>query len=195
MDEKNLTVIKSLTEHANEIVAGSYKNVDKLFSLTDKTDNSHDLSELAEAFGMMLLQVETREYALKQTIEELKKKNTHIESLNNIRSQLSSLFVNIVLLVTSFIFVLGILTDYSSKLPFLIVFIDYPVIEILLLLLIIVASRPTLNAKTGNSILPGPSLDYSNKSNHQINKHRVHIRLEHTIRTFLRSWGCYPQRH
>ncbi len=138
MDERNRTVIKSLTEHANEIVAGSYKNVDKLFSLTDKTDTSHDLTELAEAFGMMLLQVETREYALKQNIEELKKKNTHIESLSDIRSQLSEVFVTIVLVVTSFIFVLGILTDDSiSKLPFFIVLTDYPVIDVLLLLIII----------------------------------------------------------
>ena len=111
MKEINPIIIKALTEHANEIVGGSYKNVDKIFGLTDKTTNSPELVKLAETFGMMSVKIEAREFALEQTIDELKKKNTYIESLNIIRSQLSSLFVSIVLLVTSYIFVLGIITN------------------------------------------------------------------------------------
>jgi hypothetical protein len=44
------TVIKALTKHANEIVAVSYENVDQIFKLTDQTQNSPELSELAKSF-------------------------------------------------------------------------------------------------------------------------------------------------
>jgi len=79
MAELNPSVIKLLTDQANEIVAGSYSNADKLFSLTDPTRNDPDVANLAEAFGMMTVKVEAREFALHQTIEELKKKNHQIE--------------------------------------------------------------------------------------------------------------------
>ncbi len=131
MEDKNRQIIRTLTEQANEIVAGSYINADKLFRLTDKNNSSGELAELAEAFGMMTVKIEARELALEQTIEELKKKNARIESLNSIRSQLSSIFVNVVLLVTSYIFILGLIKDEFLLADTVIIFLKkYPVIEI-----------------------------------------------------------------
>jgi membrane protease YdiL (CAAX protease family) len=103
--------IKILTEHAREIVSGSYKNVERIFSLTDPNTNSPEIAELAEAFGMMTVKVEAREYSLERRIEELEEKNAQIEKLNNIRTQLSSIFISVVMLVTFYIFVLGFLND------------------------------------------------------------------------------------
>jgi membrane protease YdiL (CAAX protease family) len=106
-----------LTEHAKEIIAGSYKNVDRIFRLTDRTKNTPEISELAETFGMMSVKVEAREYALEQTIRELKEKKEHVEHLNLIRSQFASIFINVVLLLTFYTFVLGILdTGFFTRL-------------------------------------------------------------------------------
>lgn len=138
MKELDPTVIRTLTEHANEIVAGSYKNVGKVFSLTDKTKNPPDLAELAESFGMMSVKIEAREYALEQKIEELRQKNEQIADLHAMRSILSKTFVYIVLLITFYIFLLGFL--YNSHLPdarSIRFFESYPVMEVISLAIIL----------------------------------------------------------
>jgi len=109
---QNITMAMAvLTEHAREIIAGSFKNVDRIFNLTDKKMNPTEIAELAEAFGMMSVKVEAREYALEQTIEELCEKKAHLDDLNRIRTQLASIFVNVVLLITIYTFILGFLNS------------------------------------------------------------------------------------
>ncbi len=100
-----------LTEHAKEIIAGSFKNVDMVFSLTDKKKHSQEIAELAETFGMMSVKVEAREYALEQTINELHEKKADLENLNRIRAQLASIFITVILLITFYTFVLGFLNS------------------------------------------------------------------------------------
>lgn len=118
MNEDIKTTVVTLTEHAKEIIAGSYKNVDRIFSLTDVNRNSPEIVELAETFGMMSVKVEAREFALEQTIEELKEKKAHVEHLYKLRAQLSSIFISTVLLTTFYIFVLGFLeTGFITRLP------------------------------------------------------------------------------
>ncbi len=138
MENLNPEVIKALTGHANEIVAGSYANVDQIFKLTDKTENSPELAELAETFGMMSVKIEAREFALENTIEELKKKNVQIEQLNGQRSLLSIVFVSIVLLITFYIFILGLIHDQTFSNQFIAKFVtDYPVIEVISLAVVL----------------------------------------------------------
>ena len=100
-----------LTEHAKEIIAGSFKNVDRIFSLTDKKKHSQEIAELAETFGMMSVKVEAREYALEQTINELREKKADLENANRIRTQLASIFISVILLITFYTFVLGFLNS------------------------------------------------------------------------------------
>jgi len=117
MNDDIKSAVAVLTEHAKEIIAGSYKNVDRIFRLTDKTKNAPEISELAETFGMMSVKVEAREYALERTIEELKEKKAHVEHLNKVRAQFASIFINVVLLLTFYTFVLGVLSmDFFDRL-------------------------------------------------------------------------------
>jgi len=102
-----------LTEGAREIFAGDYKNVDRIFPLTDPQKNPPEIAELAEAFGLMAVKVEAREFQLEQKIEELRAKQAALEEANQTRAQLASIFVRVVLLVTVYTFVLGCLT-FSS---------------------------------------------------------------------------------
>lgn len=110
--ENNLIVAVSvLTQHAREIIAGSFKNVDRIFRLTDKKKYSPEIAELAETFGMMSVKVEAREFALEQTIAELREKKADLENANRIRMQLASIFISVVLLITFYTFVLGFLNS------------------------------------------------------------------------------------
>ncbi|MFZ2959008.1 MAG: type II CAAX endopeptidase family protein [Candidatus Ozemobacteraceae bacterium] len=118
MNDDIRATVKLLTEHSKEIIAGSYKNVDRIFSLTDISGNSPEIAELAETFGMMSVKVEAREFSLEQTVKELREKNAHVESLIRQRAQLSSIFISTVLLTTVYIFILGFFeTDYITRLP------------------------------------------------------------------------------
>ena len=119
MNHDITVAMATLTEHAREIINGSFKNVGRIFDLTDKKRNAPEIAELAEAFGMMSVKVEAREYALEQTIEELREKKAHLDDLNRIRTQLASIFINVVLLITFYTFILGFLNSaFMSGHPF-----------------------------------------------------------------------------
>jgi len=118
MNDDLKSTVATLTAHAKEIISGSYKNADELFSLTDQNRNSPEIADLAETFGMMTVKIEAREIALGRSIEDLKEKNARIQNLCWERTQFSAIFVSTVLLTTVYIFVLGFLeTDYITRLP------------------------------------------------------------------------------
>ena len=118
MSEDVKDTVVALTKHANEIIAGSYENIDKIFELTDNSANSSEVANLAETFGMMAVKIEAREFALQQTIEELREKKARVEDLVKLRSQLSWIFISTVLLTTLYIFILGFLElPVISSLP------------------------------------------------------------------------------
>jgi len=109
MGQIDTEIIKKLTGNANQIIKGSYDQVESVFQLTDTREHPPEITELAEAFGMMTVKVEARELALGQKIDELQVKNQTIEELSNIRSQLTSLFINIIITISLFIIGLGII--------------------------------------------------------------------------------------
>ncbi len=109
MDENIRSAILTLTVHAKKVIAGSYENVQQIFLLTDTTAHSREVADLAETFGMMVVKVEAREFALEQTIAQLKEEKLKVEHLVKLRSQLSIIFISTVLLTTFYIFVLGLL--------------------------------------------------------------------------------------
>ncbi len=57
----------------DEIAKGHYAKAKQLFELTKKGKYPPTVAKLAEAFGMMMVKVEAREYYLEELIEDLKK--------------------------------------------------------------------------------------------------------------------------
>jgi membrane protease YdiL (CAAX protease family) len=111
MNQDLTAAIAALTEHAREIISGSFRNVDRIFRLTDKKSHPAEIAELAEAFGMMSVKVEAREFALEQKIDELRREKERVEELIRIRTQMASIFINTVLLLTCYTFVIGLLNS------------------------------------------------------------------------------------
>jgi class 3 adenylate cyclase len=79
----------------HKVARGDYQHVDELFELTKPDKYPPAICELAESFGMMLVQVEAREFRLEQMIDELAAKNKELEAtlakvrlLENIKDQL-----------------------------------------------------------------------------------------------------------
>lgn len=97
MDEAEIhTLLRRLIQLSGAVAKGHYAQLEALFALT-KTDEYPELVvELAEAFGMMAVKVEAREYRLEQMIAELQQKNAALEAtlhkvqlLESIKSHLS----------------------------------------------------------------------------------------------------------
>ncbi len=80
MTEKSMdTIFQDLIRLTGEVSRGNYDNAREIFEFT-KTDQYPELiAELAETFGMMLVQVEAREYRLEQMIEDLNQKKQELE--------------------------------------------------------------------------------------------------------------------
>ncbi|WP_458400621.1 sigma-54 interaction domain-containing protein [Mailhella sp.] len=73
-----------LTELCGELALGRYTECDRLFELTKEEAGPHELARLAEAFGMMLVRVEAREFQNQQLIQELRGKNAELEALHQV---------------------------------------------------------------------------------------------------------------
>ncbi len=75
-------LIKALMSVSEEVAMGNYREADKLFELTDESRFPSDITRLAEAFGMMIVQLEAREQRLEALVESLKISNSMLEATN-----------------------------------------------------------------------------------------------------------------
>lgn len=94
--DSNERLFEILLDAARKVSMGAYDEVDSLMELTDQSKYPPMVSELAEAFGMMIVQVESREFNLEELLDQLKAKNTKLEKtlqrvqlLESIRGHLS----------------------------------------------------------------------------------------------------------
>ncbi len=76
-----LDLLEMLTATCKRIASGKFESSDseKLFELSKKGRYPGFLADLAEAFGMMLVKFEAREFQLKETIEALEEAKAKLE--------------------------------------------------------------------------------------------------------------------
>jgi len=80
--------LAQLIELSREISEGNYDHIDTLLQMTKKGEHPEHITDLAEAFGMMTVKIEAREYQLERTIETLKEKNEELsEALRQLTLQ------------------------------------------------------------------------------------------------------------
>jgi len=88
-------ILEDLIRLTGEVSRGNYDNAREIFEFTKSGHYPELVSELAESFGMMLVQIEAREYRLEGMIEDLNRKNiqlaetlSKVELLENIKTHL-----------------------------------------------------------------------------------------------------------
>ncbi len=76
-----LELFEMLNQACRKIASGHYdqKDAERLFELAKRERYPSLLSDLAEAFGMMMVKVEAREFSLKQALEDLEKAKQELE--------------------------------------------------------------------------------------------------------------------
>ena len=75
-------VMQDLVRLSREIAAGQHERIDELFLLTASSGldaAAQPVADLAEAFGLMVVQVEVREFHLNETIEQLREAKHRLE--------------------------------------------------------------------------------------------------------------------
>jgi hypothetical protein len=76
-----LELFEMLNQACRKIASGHYdqKDAERLFELAKRERYPSLLSDLAEAFGMMMVKVEAREYKLKEALDELEQAKAKLE--------------------------------------------------------------------------------------------------------------------
>lgn len=72
--------VSTLSLLCRKVAGGDYEEADSLFAMTsDASGLPPDLVELAEAFGMMIVRVQAREFSLNEAIDELRRTQAELE--------------------------------------------------------------------------------------------------------------------
>ncbi len=72
---------RELTEICVKIASGDYQGANRLFELTSRSQKlNEEIRALAEAFGLMLVKVEAREFHLRQLVDQLKEAKEALEA-------------------------------------------------------------------------------------------------------------------
>jgi len=76
-----LELFEMLNQACRKIASGHYdqKDAERLFELAKRERYPSLLSDLAEAFGMMMVKVEAREFKLKEALDELAQAKAKLE--------------------------------------------------------------------------------------------------------------------
>ena len=81
------SLLPLLTDLCGALALGKHADTDRLFDLTRAGAAPDELVRLAEAFGMMLVRVEAREFQNSQLIQQLRAKNAELEALHRVLVQ------------------------------------------------------------------------------------------------------------
>ena len=81
-------IFKNLINICENIASGNYEQARRLFELTKFESYPSDIARLAEAFGLMLVKVEAREFHLETIIEKLKEtQNELIQAQQQLKTE------------------------------------------------------------------------------------------------------------
>ena len=113
--ETNLDdALQSITKQADLICHGNYDHTDEIYQFSNPEKYPESLVNFVEAFGFMTVKLEAREMHLENTIEALKIKNEQLEDSITRHNHLNFVFMNTVVLLSFFSFVLALLKTQSD---------------------------------------------------------------------------------
>ncbi|EMS81024.1 adenylate cyclase, family 3 [Desulfotignum phosphitoxidans DSM 13687] len=81
MHDSSDKLFEILRDAARKVSMGAYDEADQLMELTNTDKYPPTVAELAEAFGMMIVRVESREYNLEQLLQKIQDKNKKLEEI------------------------------------------------------------------------------------------------------------------
>jgi hypothetical protein len=89
----------SLASAATEVAEGHFDAARQIFELTRQGASTPDVQAVAEAFGMMAVKIQAREFRLERALDEIRRKNKALEDASRMRAEFGTMasFIVIVL--------------------------------------------------------------------------------------------------
>ncbi|GEM_PF-983540 len=81
-DLQSRKLLRHLTTILNEVSQGNPTNIETIFEMTKEGIYPVDVAELAESFGMMIVNIEAKQHRLEQLMANLREKNRILELLS-----------------------------------------------------------------------------------------------------------------
>lgn len=91
--------LAQLAAAAGEVAEGNFESAKKIFEFTRPGSSEPEIEAVAEAFGMMAVKVEAREFRIDRALAEIIRKNAQLEEASQIRAEFGTMasFIIIVL--------------------------------------------------------------------------------------------------
>lgn len=91
--------LTELATAATEVAEGDYESAKKIFNFTRPGLHTAEFQAVAEAFGLMTVKVEAREFRLERALDEIQRKNSALEEASRTRAEFGTIssFIIIVL--------------------------------------------------------------------------------------------------
>jgi len=100
-----------ITKTIHAISRGDFEASRELFKHTVPGKQQEDITEFAEALGLMSVKLEAREMQLQETIDELERKNKALNRSLSIRGEFGFLFVSFSFLIGIYTLMIGLMAD------------------------------------------------------------------------------------
>ena len=100
-----------ITKTIHAISRGDFEASREIFKHTVPGKQQEDVTEFAEALGLMSVKLEAREMQLQETIDELERKNKALNRSLSIRNEFGFLFVSFSFLIGIYTLMIGLMAD------------------------------------------------------------------------------------
>ena len=117
MDSNPSAPLEELARHAMEVAVGDFESAKKIHELTKPGRNSKEFRAVAEAFGMMAVKVEAREFGLEQALKQIQKKNAALQEAARVRSEFGMTAIFIVITLCLYSIALALVQNLPQLTP------------------------------------------------------------------------------
>ncbi len=103
--------LAELTSAAMEVAEGNYDSAKRIYELTRPGTSRPEIEAAAEAFGMMAVKVEAREFRLERALGEIIRKNAELEEASRIRVEFGTMASFIVIVLSLYAIALSFMQN------------------------------------------------------------------------------------
>jgi len=103
--------LAELASAASEVAEGDYSSARRIFEFTRPGPYPPQIQEVAEAFGMMAVKVEAREFRLERALAEIRRQNETIEEASRVRAEFGTMASFIVIVLSLYTMALSFMQN------------------------------------------------------------------------------------
>ena len=103
--------LAELASAATEVSEGRFDAAKKIFDLTKRQACPSSIQTVAEAFGMMAVRVEAREFRLQRALDEIRRKNSALEDASRARAEFATMASFIVIVLSLYAIALSFMQN------------------------------------------------------------------------------------